>query len=976
MGCSPSKGQLFAGVSAHKALQHESQESNNNNLSEGTEIQSKSETDTVSAELTILEDEPLSGKESALCDVVCETATVVREEVVEETNVDSQEEPLAQDKAGKKEERKKKNKGPKRSKHKERVSKTLHIQSKVDLPEKMVKAHQAAYAYLNPNIPKYESLLGLLDQATQTHLSLQPMVALLALRYEEINQLLEEIAVEGEQMLEEHGKDMAWPAALRDVLFNPAKPNAELYSPEPPPDLLQQMLQHSTEKMKLVEDSVKRLGDAALEEAVDYFASFSRVLEEKLVVKRAAEGRLKQVLDHVEAAALRKSSLEDSALHSEDSGIGADNECQNGSVRLRRHRESSGSGASTGSSSGYPENTLLSQPQLNEVEEDRNNDEEDDDDSEDDSGEDEEEAKEEQGRKTAFMERKMSNCSSNAPQRGRPTNTTLEWTKQRDTNTKRPKTADSRSVISQENPRHSCLSGLRRARSADYLYCMIDGYTVKEQEKCQKSVYAGTDLAGGVIRGSLVRTRLRRHSSEGQNMAQCYSLQYGSKGPFKATLPTGSPPSIMPVPPGRNAVKRLINTFSQGVQDKSIQKTTNVPMKVSRTKRGFLPMLANSIDGDSANDNNNNNIFSIDQRISERPDDMDVDSLPPPPLEVLMDNSFESSEGPPGDEEGSETLNQGCSRQRQRCGVSQRLRASLQMGTVLPSKASVPRRSQSISPARPIRQDAVVGSRKGRDCDQHIGINTEKKEVVSLYQQPQKIIHLHHSSDSPAKAGPGGPMIIRAESVARQGSKDSGENETLMPYPNSYPPTTPPVSRARLPPSCPSVHHRIPSPPALPPCSTSPACGQWAATPYSPNVQRWTRRSSDEENGTSSLSFYDARSVFCQSATGQSLATSCRSTLPRPWGEPSRARLQTSRLPQTFMKSSASGVKPTLIDQQQPLPSATQPHTQDSERRIPASVCEEVQETPASGCVTDPRDSQAVTGAQEAKPNQITDNPD
>ncbi|KAL6486731.1 hypothetical protein MHYP_G00061230 [Metynnis hypsauchen] len=812
----------------------------------------------------------------------------------------------------------------------------------------MVKAHQAAYAYLNPNIPKYESLLGLLDQATQTHLSLQPMVALLALRYEEINQLLEEIAVEGEQMLEEHGKDMAWPAALRDVLFNPAKPDAELYSPEPPPDLLQQMLQHSTEKMKLVEDSVKRLGDAALEEAVVYFASLSRLLEEKLVVKRAAEGRLKQVLDHVEAAALRKSSPEDSALHSEDSGIGADNECQNGSVRLRRHRESSGSGASTGSSSGHPENTLLSQPHLNGVEEDRNNDEDVDDESEDDSSEDEEDAKEEQGRKTE------------------------EWTKQRDTNTKRPKTADGRSVPSQENPRHSCLSGLRRARSADYLYCMIDGYTMKEQKKCQKSVYTGTDLAGGVVRGSLVRTRLRRHSSEGQNMTRCYGLQYGSKGPFKATLPTSSPPSSMPAPPGRNAVKRLINTFSQGVQDKSIQKTTHVPMKVSRTKRGFLPMLANSMDGDSANDNNNNNVFSADQRISERPDDMDVDSLPPPPLEVLMDNSFESREGPPGDEEGNETLNQGCSRQRQRGGVSQRLRASLQMGTVLPSRASVPRRSQSISPARPIRQDAVVGSRKGRDCDQHNGINTEKNEVVSLYQQPRKIIHLHHSTDSPAKAGPGGHMITRAESVARQGSKDSGENETLMPYPNSYPPTTPPVSRARLPPSCPSVRHRIPSPPALPP---SPACGQWGATPYSPNVQRWTRRSSDEENGTNSLSFYDARSVFCQSAT-QSLATSCRSTLPRPWGEPSRARLQTSRLPQTFMKGSASGVKPTLIDQQQPFPSVTQPHTQDSERRVPASVCEEVQETPLSGCVTDPRDSEAVTGAQEAKLNQITDNPD
>ncbi|KAI4894337.1 hypothetical protein NFI96_009303 [Prochilodus magdalenae] len=925
MGCSPSKGQLFTGASAHKALQPGSQGPSGGNLSDGTETQSKTETDIVSAGLTILEDEPLQGKGFSLCDAVCDT-TGDRGDVDVETKLDPQEVLPAQDKENVKAERRKKSRGSKRSKQKERVRKPAHVQPKVDLPEKMVRAHQAAYAYLNQNIPKYESLLGLLDQATQTQLSLQPTVALLALRYEEINQALEEMAVEGEQVLEEHGKHMAWPAALKEVQVNPVKPDAELYSPEPPPDLLQQMLQHSAEKMRLVGDSVKGLGDAALEEATDYFASLSQLLGEKLVVKRATEGRLKQVLDRVEAAALRKSNLEDSALHSEDSGIGGDNECQNGSGRLRSHRESSGSGASTGSSSGCLENTVSAQAHLTGVEEDRDDDDddnEDDDDSEEDSSE-EEEAKDERRGATAATQRKMSTCSSKYdPQNGKPTNRTLKPSEQRDTNLRRPKTAGSPSVPSQQNPKHSSVPRARRARSADCLYFKMDE-GVKEQEKRQRdNQKPETGVVGGEGCGSLGRTRLRRHSLEGQSTARCYGLQYGSKGPFKATLPPGSPPALVPAPPGRNAVKRLINTFSQGVQEKSHQQPLNGPMKGRGPKRGFLPVLANSTKGVSTNGNNNNNSF---QRFPERPDDVDVDSLPPPPLEVLMDNSFESNEGPPGDEEGTESLHQSCSTRRQRSSVSQRLRASLQMGTVLPSRATVPRRSQSISPARPIRQDAVVGSRQGQDCDQPTGDDTEREEAASLYQQSRKVIHLRHSSDSPAQAGPG---ILRGESVARQGSKDSGEAETLMPYPNTCPPTTPPVSRTRLPPSCPSVCHRIPSPPALP-------CVQGGTRPSSPNVQRWTRRTSEEENGTSSLSFNDARSVFCIQTppAPQSLTPSCRSTLPRPWGEPSRGRLQTTRLHQSLVKSSSSGVRPTVPEQQQPLDSATQPSSPDSERVI------------------------------------------
>lgn len=38
----------------------------------------------------------------------------------------------------------------------------------VDLPDALVEAHLAAYAYLNPNISKYEDLLGLLDHAAKS----------------------------------------------------------------------------------------------------------------------------------------------------------------------------------------------------------------------------------------------------------------------------------------------------------------------------------------------------------------------------------------------------------------------------------------------------------------------------------------------------------------------------------------------------------------------------------------------------------------------------------------------------------------------------------------------------------------------------------------------------------------------------------------------------------------------------------------
>ncbi|KAG7225145.1 hypothetical protein INR49_014297, partial [Caranx melampygus] len=199
----------------------------------------------------------------------------------------------------------------------------LPAEHKVDFPEPLVKAHQAAYAFLNPSINKYDILLGLLEQATQTQVSVQPMVAFMALRYQEIIQGLEEMADEGERVLKENGEHLAWPSQMKNLSSSPPLKSGSA-NIEPPPDLLQQLLQYTTQRMRNVSHTVGGIGDSALEEAVEYFASVSELLEEKLKVKRAAETRLRQLLTRIEMASLRKPGPEDSALFSEDSGIGAE----------------------------------------------------------------------------------------------------------------------------------------------------------------------------------------------------------------------------------------------------------------------------------------------------------------------------------------------------------------------------------------------------------------------------------------------------------------------------------------------------------------------------------------------------------------------------------------------------------------------------------------------------------------------------
>ncbi|KGL75256.1 Uncharacterized protein C2orf71, partial [Tinamus guttatus] len=186
-------------------------------------------------------------------------------------------------------------------------------EEKVDFPELLVKAHQSAYAYLNPNLSKYEAILHMASQATQTQLILQQMVSFLMLRFDEINHLLEEIANDGENLLKNVGGNLAWPAK-KDLKEHP--------------DLLQQLLQYTVNKMQLLSGTVSSLTSDALQEMCSYLQSAASNLEGKLKAKQSFDERLLRTISLLEASTVGSSPShsEDRTLYSEDSGIGADNE--------------------------------------------------------------------------------------------------------------------------------------------------------------------------------------------------------------------------------------------------------------------------------------------------------------------------------------------------------------------------------------------------------------------------------------------------------------------------------------------------------------------------------------------------------------------------------------------------------------------------------------------------------------------------
>ncbi|NXC68041.1 PCARE regulator, partial [Anhinga anhinga] len=198
-------------------------------------------------------------------------------------------------------------------------------EKKVDFPELLVKAHQSTYAYLNPNLSKYETILHMANQATETQLFLQQMVSFLMLCFDEINQLLEEIADDGESLLKDVGGNLAWPAEKGDLKEHP--------------DLLQQLLQYTVNKMQLLSGTLASLTSDALQETCSYLKSAASNLEGKLKAKQSFDARLRWTVRLLEASTVGSSQSrgDDRTLCSEDSGIGVDNESLKEFSALSQH---------------------------------------------------------------------------------------------------------------------------------------------------------------------------------------------------------------------------------------------------------------------------------------------------------------------------------------------------------------------------------------------------------------------------------------------------------------------------------------------------------------------------------------------------------------------------------------------------------------------------------------------------------------
>lgn len=923
--------------------------------------------------------------------------------------------------------------GVKGSKKREKDKEKLATEPKVDFPEPLVKAHQAAYAFLNPNINKYDVVLGLLEQATQTQVSVQPMVAFLALRYEEIILCLEEMADEGEKVLKENGENLAWPSQMQNLSSStPMKSGCA--NTEPPPDLLQQLLQYTTQRMRNVSQAVGGIGDSALEEAVEYFASVTELLEEKLKVKQAAETRLMQLLSRIEMASLRKPGPEDSALFSEDSGIGAESESLAGSER-RHRRESS---ESNGTHSTTPVSPMghytrqglarqrlarklsLSLSSLNSfcsMSAMVANEQGDSmlgsvslDDGEDDN--DEEIDQKTEVKRVGFIKRsnsspenhkqspkripprcienpqnvemtlKMKNAISGKIQfvasqsamaknkvTGSPQNTRRQLMDVED--------RSSRRAVWKSQVKKPPVSMERRSRSADSIRSKGEDPTMLELEKTQKDLNQQLQKLNKTKGGkNTTRTALPKQSQvaspaqspaitrknalqdkkikpiqppksksspkksnnkappEKKNVTEDTTKEESIfQGPI-SMLPAPSPPSS-PRPSsglyrGRKSVKKLIDTFSQGIEGLDSSEVLGPLRGVRKCGVPVLPGLGNVEAVLSAGLSSCRSETSC----SEKPEYLDVDSLPPPPLEVLMDNSFEMAQGLATGEADEGTSKVRRSPLLRRAIVSQRLRASIQSVPVLPSKGGLPQSSQCIVLAKSGQKDSSAQSKMSvSDVFPEV---VQGEEKHTSYQIAKKTMHLERSLPrSIARTIPSTNHIEVAvtqvdEKVAVPGSnttvpdfsatclKPSGTtsvsrgrtlpstpstpssihqrlsspfNFKRQPSPTSS--ASPPVSRQL--PTPPSSHRRLPSPPVAKPnfknsnsSTTFPL--KAPSPPASPKVQRWSRESSSEDS-SSVRTISNARSVFCPASSSLFEAQPC--TLqqePQTWAIPGGVR--------------------------------------------------------------------------------------
>lgn len=1077
MGCSPSKGTNlghFGAIRKGRMLPPVPQESKlddngGNNITGSAKGETKGNKESPHVQVTPKEAQLTSQKKRhAIQEVTMEEMSIDK---VESTS--TEEVPLTlrkekndkQEFADKKPNRKQK-KAVKGTKGKRKDKDKIFTDQKVDFPEPLVKAHQAAYAFLNPSISKYDSILGLMEEATQTQVSVQTMVSFMALRYEEIIQGMEEIAEEGERVLTENGEHLAWPSQIKNVSSS-SPPKSGPISSESPPDLLQQLLQYTTQRMRNVSQTVCGIGDSALEEAVDYFASVSELLQEKLKIKHTLEARLMRLLTRIEMASLRKPGAEDSALFSEDSGIGAENESLNGSEKHRR--ESCGSTGTNRTPSSPTEYTAMnitgasrekygtqispsfSLTSLNSLDSTCTiipNDQRYSllgsvslDDGEDDIDEEEEDkgvgdgsvafrqqsnsspkssatpplrkpTKRIENPQNVEMTLKMKNAisgrikfiqkqntSSKAKIAGTPKTSRQDWVDEELQSPKRPQTA---TAVRRPEIKKNPVSRGQRSRSAESLRSKGEDPTLFELERTQKTLNQriqrmSKSKVGGNSKS--VTSEQTRGNSPAQspaiNRKQPPQVKNSNSQPpkdksslskcsnkkekplcdiakdkpeekttpkcFVKDTPLPSPP-LSPQPSsgfhrGRNSVKKLIDTFSQGIE---VRESPTVLGPLKGVQRCGVPVLPGLGNVEAVLSMGVTSCRPVSTTL-EKNYYLDLDSLPPPPMEVLMDTSFESTQSG-STAAGDGTTKVGKTPVLKRAAVSQRLRASIQTVTVLPSKGS-------LTPSSKIAlQDTSTFSKVSQpDVQLHQGMETD-----FLNQQVRKISHTRKSSDSNLERS----SMSCEETSESQGQLPNVQHNGKIPVPqpntsattipsssfaSSQPLATPSASKGRMLPSTPttpnSLHRRLPSPliskkEATTPSTESPSVNMAPSTPpatqrrlssplvakqntstfysfkapsppASPKVQRWSRENSTEES-SSARTFSNARSVFCPVSPSMFETKPC--SVPQPpqaWTSNrvsvlssclgSRGRFPVSvQGPRPFVRRSQSDRRPSL----------------------------------------------------------------
>lgn len=927
-------------------------------------------------------------------------------------------------------------------KKKEEESEKTHGEQKVDFPEPLVRAHQAAYAFLNPSIVKYDSLVELLEQATQTQVLLQPMVAFMALRYEEMIQGLEEMADDGEKVFKEYGEHLAWPSQMKNLSSSAVK--SDPANSESPPDLLQQLLQYTTQRMRNVSHSVSGLGESALEEAVVYFASVSELLEGKLKAKRAAETRLMHLLCRIEMASIRKPGPEDSALFSEDSGIGGENESMAGSDKQHRPESCESTGTNwtmCASPMGYNSSNIrqkslrqtftsqispsVSLTSLNSLgsactimanglkdsimgsfsgEED--------------------DIDEDDNTKHRLMSRprsvsvdsdhprrippkrienphniemtlKMKNAISGRIQFAKskltnsPKRTRQQWSDDKEQTPKRPQTAKTvvkKPVVTKE----------RRSQSAESLRSKGEDPTLLELERTQKdlnqklqkmsknkTVSNSKTPSKQIQRNPIMQSpkRIRKSTLLEKNVQEtvkaCTSDHNNKKQEevnnveegktvdkvdnditkdIKVNTPPTPPSSPRPssrLCRGRNSVKKLIDTFSQGLEERESPKVLGPLRGVKKCGVPVMPGLGNVEAVLSTG------ITSCRPETDfEKSDFLDLDSLPPPPIEVLMDKSFESARNLSTgvSDDGIAKVNK--SPLPKRAMMSQRLKASVQPVTVLPSKGGMLPTSRTVC-AKVDREETAEPPKLSQ-------LEPQQKE-----KQTRRIVNFRSShAEKPASC------VSSKTSTSGNNSTEVEENPVApVPGPNttvfSVPPSTfksqssasSPVCKTRMLPSTPNtpnlLHRRLPSPSNLrrQPSILSSSGSSTASTPTSstnqrrlpntpvakqnklnsnsvstysfkapsppasPKLQRWSRENSREDL---THKMNNARSVFCPASPSLFEALPCPvpkppeawtssrvSLLSRMWGGPGRfpANVQRSR---TLVRRTQLDRRPSL----------------------------------------------------------------